>query len=77
MRDHLRDAKLLRQKISYACAREEARKLKITTRRYLRLRAQVLADIREKQEDATNDARDTVVQFAVKTDSVSMEKHNG
>lgn len=51
MRDHLREAKLLRQKIRYAYAREEARKLHITTRRYLRLRREVLAATRGEQED--------------------------
>ena len=49
MRDHLREAKLLRQKIRYALAREEARALKITTRRYLRLRREVRAEMRIRE----------------------------
>ena len=49
MKDHLREAKLLRQKIRYAHAREEARKLNLTTKSYLRLRREVLSATRGKQ----------------------------
>ena len=48
MKDHLREAKLLRQKIRYAYAREEARKLNMTTKRYLRLRREVLSKVCER-----------------------------